>query len=397
MNAQIGNPVGGVFDKHGNYYFSTGITGNTIRKIAPSGIITTLAGNGTAGFSGDEGPAISAQLHQPGFIAIDSVGNIYIPDIANNRIRKVDAAGIIHTIAGDGNPSFSGDGGAATLASLQVPTCVYLDDTGNLYDVETARIRKINLNGIIQTIIGTGISGLAGDNGLASNAEVNPMSAYLASNNDLYIADLGNFRIRKVDGVTNIITTIAGDGSGGYNGDNIEAVFANMNPFAVIKDPSGNVYIADGSSRIRKISSTSVVTTIVGDGTHGFSGDGSSAVDAEIYDPEGLALDTCGNLYIADLGNHRIRKVSFNPQCWPEEVAAPTNNTTINIYPNPATTQITITGQLNNIALFNTLGQQLYTRQYTSSSKAIVDVSSLPTGVYLLKVNDTYIKKVIKQ
>jgi uncharacterized protein (TIGR03437 family) len=274
--------------------------------------IYTVAGNGTDGFSGDNGPATSAQLYYPYGVAVDPHGNIYIADFANNRIRKV-SNGVITTVAGVGPVGsyggFGGDGGPATSAALGAPMGVAVDSAGNLYiaDTSNSRIRKVS-NGVITTVAGNAAAGFSGDGGPATSASLSwPMGVAVDPVGDLYIADYSNQRIRKV--ANGVITTVAGGGTS--LGDNGPATSAQLYyPRGVAVDPAGNLYIADsGLDRVRKVSS-GVITTVAGNGTPGFSGDGGPATSAQLSSPSGVGVDAAGNLYIADTNNNRIRKVS---------------------------------------------------------------------------------------
>jgi len=288
-----------------------------------SGIITTIAGTGNNGYSGDNGPATSAELYYPFDIAVDGNGNIYIADAFNSRIRKVDTNGIITTVAGDGNDGYSGDNGPATSAELNDPRGVAVDSNGNIYiaDTDNNRIRKVDTNGIITTVAGisctSGYCGHSGDNGPATSAELyDPRGVAVDSKGNIYIADYGNERIRKVD-TNGIITTVAGDGTYGYGGDNGPATSAQLrSPEDVAVDNSGNIYIADnGNHRIRKVDTNGIITTVAGNGTQDYNGDNGDnglATSAKLDYPEGVAVDSSGNIYIADANDRRIRKVDTN-------------------------------------------------------------------------------------
>jgi uncharacterized protein (TIGR03437 family) len=278
--------------------------------------IYTLAGNGTQGFSGDNGPATGAELFQPLGVALDSAGNVYVADSSNNRIRKV-SNGVITTVAGNGTPGFSGDGGPATSTGVYGPSGVALDSAGSLYiaDAGNNRIRKVS-NGVITTVAGTGgWGGDGGDGGPATSAQLFvPAGVALDSAGSLYIADAGNNRIRKVS--NGVITTVAGNGTLGYSGDGGPATNAQLyGPEGVAVDSAGNIYIADmDNNRIRKVSN-GVITTMAGNGTQGFSGDNGPAISAELYRPEGIAVDATGNLCIADTWNNRIRILTPTGSC----------------------------------------------------------------------------------
>ena len=301
-------PNGLAADSAGNLYIADDFD-NRIREVSVAGTLTTVAGNGTVGFSGDGGPATSAQLNFPSGVAVDSAGNLYIADQDNKRIRRVSAGGTITTVAGNGG--FSGDGGPATSASLDSPYSVALDSVGNLYIADSLnhRIRKVSAGGTITTVAGSGIPGFSGDGGPAASAALyKPYGIVLDAGGNLYIADTANDRIRKVSGGT--ITTVAGNGGSGPLGDGGQATNSFLVPNDVVLDSAGNLYIADViHSRIRKVSN-GTITTVAGNGAFGFSGDGGAATSASLYLPNGMAVGTNGNLYIADSLNNRIRRVS---------------------------------------------------------------------------------------
>ncbi len=275
--------------------------------------ITTVAGNGNAAFSGDGFAATSASLDHPHGIALDAAGNLYIADSDNWRVRRVSASGTISTIAGNGLNAESGDGAAATAASFSDVQSVALDASGNLYVADTSnrRVRLITPGGIVTSIAGTGTQGFSGDGGLATSAELGrPEAIAFDAAGNLYIADSVNQRIRKID-TSGIISTIAGNGVDAFAGDGGPAIAASLGfPIAVAVDFAKNVYVADGdNNRIRMITPGGIITTFAGNGNGGFSGDGGLAINASLNIPSGLAFDAAGNLYIADAGNNRIRKV----------------------------------------------------------------------------------------
>ncbi|HBE76636.1 MAG TPA: hypothetical protein DDW65_02470 [Firmicutes bacterium] len=314
INAKLEFPTGVALDNVGNLYIAD-YGNNVIRKVDANGIITTVAGNGTQGFSGDNGPAINAELNNPTSVALDSNNNLYITDCSNNRIRKVDSNGIMTTIAGKETFGYSGDGQTATSAGLNLPTGITIDSFNNLYiaDNSNCRIRKIDIAGTITTVAGIGVGYYSGDNGPAINAAINfPTGVVTDPNGNLYIADFDNHRIRKVDGNGNI-TTIAGTGMS-YFGDNGPATStAFYQPSGVIIDGVGNIYIADsGNYVIRKIDNNGIVTTIAGNGFQGYYGDNGPATNARLNFSSGLAIDKFGNLYIADTFNNVVRKVDTN-------------------------------------------------------------------------------------
>lgn len=310
-SAQLNYPYGLVIDANGNILF-TDYFNNRIRKISPSGIITTIAGNGTGGYNGDGIAATTAELNGPLGITVDSLGNVFVADNVNNRIRKISTAGIITTIAGTGVEGYSGDGGAATSAQLFAPFDVKIDSSGNILiaDATNQRVRKISTSGIITTIAGTGVKGFAGDGGTAVRAELNlPSAITIDPLGNILVSDYENNRVREIN-TSGIINTIAGNGLSAANGDGGLATNAILyNPEAVFVDRIGNIYFPDNNS-VRKVDTTGIITTIVGTGVAGFSGDGGLATKAQINGPFGVYVDLSGNIYIGSSFDFRIRKVN---------------------------------------------------------------------------------------
>lgn len=283
------------------------------RAYAASGgyIINTVAGSDTSGFSGDGGAATSASLYAPSGVTVDSSGNLYIADTLNNRIRKVDVSGKISTVAGTGTGGYMGDGVAATSTWLNRPQGVAVDNSGNLYIADTwnNRIRKVDMSGEISTVAGTDFAGYSGDGGSAAVAALNePKGLAVDRSGNLYIADSGNHRIRKVD-LSGKISTVAGSGDFGVSGDGGDATLAKLSfPTGIAVDSSGNLYFVC-DFQIRKVDTLGKISTVVGLYKDGFSGDGGPALTAELFRPQGVAVDSGGNLYISDYWNFRIRKV----------------------------------------------------------------------------------------
>jgi sugar lactone lactonase YvrE len=306
-----------VFDTHGNFYLAE-TARHVIRKVDVAGTITTVAGTGAQGFSGDAGPATAAQLDSPQGLALDASQNLYIADTHNHCIRKLNlATGTITTIAGTSTPGFGGDSGPATAANLNLPTALALDTTGNLYiaDTQNHRIRKITIStGSITTVAGNGIQGFSGDNSQASSAAIDsPAGIALDPAGNLYIADTHNHRIRKITVTTGIISSIAGTATTGYNGDNGSATTATLAlPHGLTIDVAGNLYLADTANhRIRRIDATTgIITTIAGQGTQTYRGDEGPATTASLDTPRATATSPSGLLTLADTDNQRIRQIS---------------------------------------------------------------------------------------
>src|ERR1700690_1442983 len=314
--AQLNYPRGVAVDSSGNLYIAD--TGNSRIREVTNGTITTVAGNGTAGYTGDGITATLAEINRPDGVAVVG-GNLYIADTSNSRVRKV-ASGTITTVAGNGVSGDTGDGGTATSAELSTPAGVAVDGSGNLYiaDGQNCRIRKV-AGGNIATVaggagggeVGGGFWGYAGDGGPASLAELYQRgSVAVDAAGNLYIADTYNYVIRKVTVGTGVITTVAGTGKYGYSGDAGQATLATMKEcYGVAVDTAGSIYIADtGNNVIRKVTvATGVITTVAGNGTAFYSGDGGLATSATLDQPYGVAVDALGQIYIADTGNNVIR------------------------------------------------------------------------------------------
>jgi RHS repeat-associated protein len=308
--SRLRDPNGVAMAPDGSLYIADS-TNNRIRRVDPDGIITTVAGSYYQGdFSGDGGPATEARLNSPNDVAVGPDGSLYISDYYNNRIRRVDPNGIITTVAGNGGTGDSGDGGLATNAEVGGPRGIAVGPDGSLYISHSNRIRRVNPAGIITTVAGNGTIGIGGDGGPAVDAQLNyPCGVDIAPDGVIYIADTDNHRIRRV-GLDGIITTIAGSYEG-YGGDGGPATSARLkNPGDVAVGPDGSIYVADRENqRIRQIYPTGTITTIAGNGTEGFSGDNGSPVTAQLFYPSGLAVGQDGSIYIADSTNHCIRRV----------------------------------------------------------------------------------------
>jgi sugar lactone lactonase YvrE len=286
-----------------------------VRRVDPGGAVTTLVGTGQAAYSGDDGPAGAATLHWPHGVTLDPAGaGLYIADSANHRVRRVDlASGIIATVAGSATPGAGGDGGPATAAQLQDPKALYAAPSGELYIADSGndRIRRVDGTGTITTVAGTGIAGYSGDGGPATAAQFDgPRGLAGDGAGNLYVADDNNHRIRRIDGA-GVVTTLAGTGTGGFSGDGGPAVSAQLDhPRGVAVDGRGNVFIADSmSARVRMVDPGGVIATVAGCGRQGYGGDGGPATVARLFEPRGVAVDAAGRLFVADTYNDRVRRV----------------------------------------------------------------------------------------
>ncbi|MGH9038984.1 MAG: NHL repeat-containing protein [Acidimicrobiia bacterium] len=332
--AQLYHPRAVSFDREDNAYIADTLN-QRIRRIDGDGIITTVAGNGTEGYSGDDGPALQAALNQPHGVAVDADGNLYIADSANHRIRRVDAAGTITTIAGNGTPDATGDDGPALAATVKDPKSLAFDAAGQalfIADTGNNRIRRIDLaTDTITTVAGVTRAGAGGDGGPAVQAQLNsPRGLWLTADGTLYIADTDNHLIRRVGG-DGTITTLAGTaGTPGYAGDGGPATSAQLNdPRAVAVDEDGNIYIGEElGQRIRRIDPAGTITTIAGNGTAGFAGDDGPAADSQVDHLRSLAVDGAGNLWLADTFNNRVRVITLPGAAGPASTSTTTTTAT---------------------------------------------------------------------
>jgi len=397
-SALISNPVGMAFDKKGNLYISSGVS-NRIRRIDTAGIITTVAGIGIAGYTGDNGIATIAEINFPTGITIDTSDNIYFTDKQNFAIRKIDAAsGIITTICGNGVQGYSGDNGPASAAQLYSPENIHFDKQGNLYIAENSKhvVRKISASGIITTIAGTGSQGYNGDGISATAALLNyPEDIETDDWGNIYISDQGNYRIRKISS-SGMISTYAGNGGSTYGGDGMLATNAQFTPTFIKFDLMNNMYIT-GNRRVSKIDASGVFHRVTGDGSATNTGDGGLAAVAAIYDPLGLAVNQCNNLYISLRMANKIRKITFNPYpCVTLSVNEQSNKQVVSIYPNPAKEEINIEGAQPHTTyrLFNAVGSVVQHGSLKQNSNSIT-INHLPPGLYLLAITDEEGKRTV--
>ena len=375
-------------DNYENLYISDAYN-NRIRKIAlATNIITTVAGNGTGGFNGDGIQATNAELLIPDGVCTDTLGNIYIADPFNSRVRKIDiSTGIISTVVGIGGAGNAGDGGPATNALINGPQGLTIDKFDNLYitDLFNNNVRKVNPAGIISTIAGNGGMGYSGDGGPATAAEFNgPGKAFADSSGNIIISDGNNHVVRKVFLETGTIETIAGNGISGYSGDGGPSTNALLSfPDGVFIDKQNNIFFVEGGNGVvRKIDgATGIISTVVGCGVQGFSGDGGPATLAELR-PDDVVIDKYGTMYITDYRNNRIRKV-YNPALGLSNIQSEKK---VNIYPNPAQNEITIENTAGSVVrIYNLLGQKMLSQKIISNKESL-NVESLLSGTYLVQI-----------
>jgi hypothetical protein len=393
--AELNNPSGVAIDVAQNIYIADQFN-NRIRKVSPLGIITTFAGNGngastgTGSFSGDGGQATLAGLFNPTGVTVDATGNLYVADKVNHRIRKVNTSGVISTVAGNGTAGFSGDGGMATNAELNNPYSVAINGAGDLLISDQSNyIRKVDVLGVITTIAGNGMAGFSGDGGQATNATLNsPSGITIDKKGNIYIAD-GN-RIRMINSF-GIINTIVGGGS--TLGDGGIATSAKLNlPKGITIDSIGNIYIADwGNQRIRKVDTSGIINTIAGNGVAGFSGDGGSATSAELGFPNGIILDSTGNIYISDYGNNRIRKVNNANTIEVLEISA--NTPKILAYPNPNDGNFNLAidrfENYYSIDIVDVSGRLIKEIPIVKDANLQISLPHLSSGFYFLKIHSS--------
>lgn len=400
--SMLNDPQAVAVDTAGNIYIAEW-QNNRIRKITKStGNINTVAGIGTGGFSGDGGPALTAQLFNPTGVAVDKAGNIYISDLNNYRIRKVaKSTGIITTIAGTGVGGYSGDGGAASSAKINDPYGMCLDTAGNLYFADNGNnvVRKISkATGNISTVAGSGLSGYSGNGGAATLATLNyPVGVYVDAGGNVFIAEASNHVIRKVSGATGLISTLAGTGVSGFSGDSAQASNAKLSrPVGVCGDAAGNIYIADQNTSVIRIVRATDNTIYTICGTHdrpGFAGDGNAPLTALVNGPNAICMDNANQLYISDELNNRVRKMNaMVPTAGILELSAPRRQ--LNVYPNPNNGNMTldlrdIKEEHNTVEIYNTLGQLVYKTQLSGGVLHQFSPGNVNKGVFFVIVSNT--------
>ena len=312
-DAVIGRPTSVALDSKGNLYIANEQIPR-VRMVTPEGIITTVAGTDSTEVQDGDLPANETNLSNAYGIATDPDDNLYVLSRGHSKIFKIGADGIARHIAGTGEPGFSGDGGPALNAQFNFPNHLVADAKGNLFIADTAnhRVRKISTHGVITTVAGTGKNGFSGDGGPAIEAELGaPAAIAIDADGNVYIAEFFNHRIRKIttDGT---ITTIAGTGTPGYNGDGQPAIESQIGePTGVAVDRSGYVYISDQvNMRVRVVTPSGIMHTVAGTGIRGYTGDGGPAEKAQTSNPDIIAFGPNGNLFIPDHLNAVVRKLT---------------------------------------------------------------------------------------
>jgi len=398
--ANLYNPSGVATHDYSNVYIADQAN-HVIRMVNAGGTINTYAGKNMAGYSGDGGPADSCLFNRPFGIALDASENLYIADYVDNVVRKIDNSGIITTIAGNDTGGYSGDYGLAVNAKLLYPYAVAADNFGNIFIADAGNnvIRKVTAAGFIYTYAGNGFGagmGLghgsySGDGGAAVSATLNcPKGVAVDVTGNVYIADSRNNVIRKVN-TSGIISTLAGDGLPGYSGNGGSATAAQLNfPSSVATDGNYNVYFTDEANNVvRMVTDSGVISTIAGNGSGGFSGDGGPATAGELNSPYGVTIDGAGLIYIADAGNNRIRVVGNYTVNAVKSITS--GSLAVNIFPNPSSGSFTIevpcTGNDAVITITDVLGRQVETRNADNGSqKSTAVFSNYAAGNYFIKV-----------
>jgi len=389
--AEMAAPSGICMDRLGNLYIADN-DNHRVRIIDPSGIINTFAGDSAIGYTGDGHPADSAELHNPQGVCLDQAGNLYITDWYNDVVRKVNATThIITTVCGNGSGGFGGDNGPATSAHMEKPSTTWVDAIGNIYiaDYGNNRVRKVDIaTGTIHTIAGNGTSGFSGNGGLADTSRLSyPNGVCTDTAGNVYISDNGNNMIRKIDAITGLISTVAGTGQLGYAGDNGPAADAKLaSPNAVFVDSKGILYISDnGNNVVRAIIPNGTIYTIAGNGSPGYTGDNGPATQARLNSPTAVFVDTAGYIYIADGNNSVIRKVT-PPVLGVNNVPLLTG---VDIFPNPSNGKFTLrlkqVPQNAHVEVANAIGQKIHDAPL-NSAQTDIDISPAPPGVYFISI-----------
>jgi sugar lactone lactonase YvrE len=410
--AIVAEATGISYDQQGNLYFAD-FAGHRVRKIT-SGTVTTLAGTGTAGYGGDGGPGTSAQLNHPCGLWIDPQGNVYFTDRDNHRVRKIDLNGTITTVAGIGTGTYSGDGGPATSAGLNMPNKVAMDASGNLYiaDAMNHRVRKVTPGGTISTFAGTGVAGYSGDGGPSTSAQVNrPMGLGIDAAGNIYIADFNNNRFRRVN-ANGIISTFAGTGTAGSAGDGGSPTSAQLSsPYGINFDNIGTAYIDDpGNNKIRKVTcvqptvTTSSSRTLICAGetaTLGVSGgdlyswsNGATTATIQITPSVTTSYTVTITNSVTGCRNSTVMVQSVTDCTGIEEMA---NNTfELNIYPNPSDGKLMVSSNSEtNFWLINSLGQTIKAEKLLKINNYETELNGISSGIYFLTTENGLKRKII--
>ncbi|GAA4468623.1 hypothetical protein GCM10023093_26580 [Nemorincola caseinilytica] len=402
--ARLNTPAGMAVDGAGNIYIADA-GNNVVRKIDATGIISTFAGTGVSGYSGNGGAATLAKLNSPVAIATDAAGNVYIADNGNHLVRVVNVSGFIKNYAGNGIAGYAGDGDTAHLGSLKLPQSIAIDAVGNMYISEAGNhvIRKVSAGDrIMSTVAGTGIQGNSGDGGAATNAQLStPAGIAVDAAGNIYVADLFNNRIRKVTASTGTIATIVGTGAAGNSGNGGPATAASLRyPSSVSLDVTGNLYLTDqGNNNVRMVNGAGIISNVAGTSTNGYAGDGGLAVNAKLNSPKAVFVDGWGRIYIVDQGNHVIRKLTNEPG----GVAAVVPVSGFSIYPNPAQSEVYLAvygiKDAADVTICDMTGR-VVASQHMAAAPAThaVSTAALPGGIYtvVLHANGSrYVQKLV--
>ncbi len=398
----MGGSLAGInVDKYGNVYVAQQLS-NTVVMIDTLGYIYPVAGTGGAGFSGNNGPATAAELSEPQNIGFDTFGNIYIADAVNARIRKIDIlTGIMSTVCGNGVQADLGNGGMATAASCRYPLDVKFDRQNNMYiaSANAGSIRMVNNAGIISKIAGADSAGNTGDGGPATLARIVAAFLFITDDNQIYFSGpAGSESIRMIDR-SGIVTHIAGKYKlGFYNGDNIPATNAGLDPLQFVVAPDGSIYVSDyANNRIRNIDRSGIIHTFLGDGTLSSSGDGGTVDTAKTNGPGGMTFDKCNNILFAQINEQRLRKITFDHCNYLSVSQLAAKNQQVKITPNPVIDLLNINSEveIESIEIFDFTGRCIFStcpKQFNYS----VPTDGWSTGLYFLRVNHGQIQKVLK-